>query len=91
MSRGIKNPLLSYAQANNIVTPQLILADGNWGDHEGCIARRNWLPYRTEEYRDMLTASPFEFVDDVEIAAGDGIESAMTSSTGLTPSDEAVT
>ena len=91
MSRGIENPLLSYAQANNIVAPQLILADGNWGDHEGCIARRNWLPYRTEEYRDMLTTSPFEFVDDVEIATGAGIESEMAPSTGLTPSDEAET
>ena len=63
MSRGIENPLLSYAKANNIIAAQLVLADGNWVDHEGCIARRNWVPYRTEEYRDMLTSSSFDFVD----------------------------
>ena len=41
MSRGIENPLLSYAKANDIIASQLTLADGNWSDHEGL------LPYGT--------------------------------------------
>ena len=47
------------------------------------------MPYRTEEYRDIL--SPFEFVDDVDVAVGADIESELAPTVGLTPSDAPVT
>ena len=63
-ARGIENPLLAYAKANDILAPQLTLAEGTWSDHEGCIARRNWVPFQTElVYKVMLQTKPFDFVD----------------------------
>ena len=87
MSRGIENPLVPYAKANSIIAAQLVLADGNWVDHEGCIARRNWVPYRTEEYRDILTSSPFDFID-VNNTPGDAdVENEVAANAVGTPTD----
>ena len=91
MSRGIENPLLPYAKANNIIAAQLILADGNWSDHEGCIARRNWVPYRTEEYRDIFTTNPFDFIDAVDTPGGASAENELAGTAAGTPCDAPMT
>ena len=63
-ARGIENPLLAYAKANDILAPQLTLTEGTWSDYEGCIARRNWMPFQTEVvYKVLLQTKPFDFVD----------------------------
>jgi len=70
-ARGIENPLLAYAKANDILAPQLTLAEGTWSDHDGCIARRNWIPFQTElVYKPMLQTKPFNFVDINIVALG---------------------
>ena len=59
---GIEGWGASIPKVSPTLFSQLLLADGNWSDSEGCIARRSWLHYRTEEYWDMLQTSPFEFL-----------------------------
>ena len=58
---GIEGWGASIPKISPTLFSQLFLADGNWSDSEGCIARRSWMHYRTE-YRDMLQTSPFEFL-----------------------------
>ena len=60
--RGLKNPLLEYAVKNGIDAGTLTLSESVWRDHQGCISRRNFVPFQTEEvYGPQLMSSPFDF------------------------------
>ena len=54
------------------------------------VAIRNWMPYRTEEFRNMLRMSSSEFFDVFEIQADAVPESELAAPAGLTPSDAPV-
>ena len=60
-SRGIRNPLQAYASSMNIESEHLTLSDNVWVDQNGCIARRNWLPFQTSAYLEALRETPFDF------------------------------
>ena len=62
LERGLLNPLLLYGAANNIEAETLSLSESIWRDQGGCIARRNYVPFQSEEvYGSQLTCSPFDF------------------------------
>ena len=60
-SRGIGNPLQAYATSMENESEHLTLSDNVWVDQNGCIARRNWLPFQTSAYLDILRQVPFDF------------------------------
>ena len=54
------------------------------------VAIRNSMPYRNEEFRNMLLMSSSEFFDVFEIQADAVPESELAAPAGLTPSDAPV-
>jgi hypothetical protein len=77
--RGLQNPLLAYAAANNIEAETLSVSESVWRDQGGCIARRNYVPFQSEGvYGPQLMTTPFDFgVGAAAIAAA-----AVAASTG---------
>ena len=74
-SRGIRNPLKVYATSMEIECEHLTLSDNVWVDHNGCIARRNWLPFQTSVYLEQLSLNSFDFGVGPALAAATAVGS----------------
>jgi hypothetical protein len=77
--RGLQNPLLAYAAANNIEAETLSVSESVWRDQGGCIARRNYVPFQSEGvYGPQLMTTPFDF----GVGAAATVAAAVAASTG---------
>ena len=62
IERGFLCPLLEYAVRNGIQAEALTISESIWRDQGGCIARRNFAPFQSEEvYQAQLVIAPFNF------------------------------
>ena len=62
IERGFLCPLLEYAVRNGIQAEALTMSESIWRDQGGCIARRNFAPFQSEEvYQAQLVIAPFNF------------------------------
>ena len=62
IERGFLNPLLEYALTNKIESEALTLSESIWRDQGGCIARRNFVLFQSEQvYQAQLVSAPFNF------------------------------
>ena len=78
IERGFLNPLLEYAVRNGIEADALTMSESIWRDQGGCIARRNFVPFQSEEvYHAQLVSAPFNFgIGAAAMAAAAVAESA---------------
>ena len=64
-----------YATSMEIECEHLTLSDNVWVDHNGCIARRNWLPFQTSVYLEQLSLNSFDFGVGPALAAATAVGS----------------